>query len=108
MRSGGEVRLIAQPSSESTRACPALIKAIVRARDWYERLVSGELTGTTIARLEKLDERYVSRILECAYLAPDIMENIVNGQHQPALSLAGFLYRIPLDWQEQRLRFGFQ
>jgi len=107
MRSGGEVRLITLPSSETTRACPALVKAVVRARDWYERLVSGELTGrTTIARSEKLDERYVSRILECAYLAPDIIERILDGQHPPGLSLIGLLRHMPLDWQEQR--FGFK
>jgi DNA invertase Pin-like site-specific DNA recombinase len=111
MRCGGEVRLVVPVgSAEHTpeRTVPALIKAIARAHDWYERLVSGEVEDQrSIATLTRLDERYVSRILRYAFLAPEIVEAILQGRHTPGLTLENVRSRIPIDWREQRELFGF-
>jgi len=34
---------------------------------------------TSLSRLVGLSERYVSRVSQCAFLAPDIVESILEG-----------------------------
>ncbi len=71
----------------------SLINAIVRARDWYDRFIRGELTSIrAIAATTGLDERYVSRIFPFAFLAPDIVQSILDGR------LEHFRTNPPADW----------
>ncbi len=110
-RRGGEMRLVVSASSAPDTArkpIPSLVQAVVRGRHWFEQIVQGEATGgRAIGKLENLDERYVSRILPCAFLAPDIVEAIVDGRQPEDLTLDKLLARIPLNWEEQRNQLGF-
>lgn len=110
-RCGGEVRLVlpADRIGEAAgRTVPSLIKAIARAHDWHERLILGEVTGRrSIAKLTGLGERYVSRILQCAFLAPDIVKTIIDGRQPADLTLEKFRAQWPMDWADQRKRMGF-
>jgi len=54
-----------------------------------------------------VDERYVSRILSCAFLAPDIVEAILEGRQPPQLTVEKLRFGAPLLWAEQREQFGF-
>lgn len=109
-RCGGEVRLIVSPNSAEdspNRTAPSLLKAIARAHEWYESLLRGQVNGRrAIARITGLDERYVSRILECAFLAPDIVEALLSGRQSPDLTLEKLCNASALDWSEQRKRLG--
>ncbi len=49
---------------------------------------------------------YATRILRLAYLAPGIVEGIVAGKQPRSLTLKRLLREIPLNWAEQRERFG--
>ncbi len=108
-RCGGEVRLVlpAGPTEGPTeRTVPSLIKAVARAHDWYERLVNGEMADQrSIARRTRLDERYVSRIFQCAFLAPEIVEAIVEGKQAPGLTLEKLRDPVSLAWAEQHKQF---
>lgn len=107
--SGREARLVllAGPSEIAGRPVPALIKAVARAYDWYERILR-ELDGPrSIARLTGLNERYVSRILQCAFLAPDVVESILEGRQRAGLTLENLRTHLPSDWAVQRQRLGF-
>jgi site-specific DNA recombinase len=108
-RCGGEVRLIVPADSgteTSTRPVLSLIKAIARAHRWPEQIIQGDLQGRrSIARLTGLEERYAGRI--CAFLAPDIVEAILDGRQPADLGIQKLLRDLPLDWVEQRKRFGF-
>jgi DNA-directed RNA polymerase specialized sigma24 family protein len=110
-RCGAGIRLIV-PAGESggeRRARPnvALIKAVARAHVWYEQLLSGEATSLrAIAREHGVMPRYVRRILRCAFLAPDLVEAILQGRQPPELTLARLCNTLPLDWAEQRKEFG--
>ena len=110
-RCGGEVRLALPASSNGgspTHPSPSLIKAIARAHDWYERIARGQVTGIrSIAKTAGLDERYAGRILRCAFLAPDIVDAIVEGRQPPDLTLHDLLSDLPSDWIEQRQRLSF-
>jgi DNA invertase Pin-like site-specific DNA recombinase len=110
-RHGGEMKLIVPATSDDDTVrhpVPSLIQAVVRGHDWFEQIVNGEVTGgRAIGKLENLDERYVSRILPCAFLAPDIVEAILDGRQPEDLTLDKLVARIPLDWEEQRKQLGF-
>ncbi len=85
-----------------------LIKALIRAYKWKKRLFSGGAPSTSaIAKEEGVTERYVGRIMRLAFLAPDIVEAILDG-HQPAdLELERLMKGIPVSWDAQRRAFGF-
>ena len=81
----------------------ALIKAVARGRLWFEQLATGE-TLEAIADRESVSARYVSRLLPMAFLAPDIVETILEGRHPADLSAARLTNRLdlPPDWASQR------
>jgi hypothetical protein len=84
---------------------PSFAKAIARARDWYERIVAGEVnTVGQLAQEAGLTKRYVRRILQCATLSPQITEALLTGKHRPNLPLKEVLDNVPLDWREQEQR----
>jgi len=110
-RCGGEVRLIIPAGSGATpplRPNAPLIKAIARAHHWHEQLMSGEVRSLTfLAKELGVTDRYVSRILRCAFLAPDIVEAILEGRQPPGFTLDKLRANVPIDWEEQRRVLGF-
>jgi hypothetical protein len=85
-----------------------LIRALVKACSWKEQLISGRsISIRAIATGEGVTERYVARLLKLAFLAPDIVEAILEGRQPADLELQRLLQDIPLGWEEQRRRFGF-
>jgi DNA invertase Pin-like site-specific DNA recombinase len=100
---GCETRIISEHADRyDTFQSPSLIKAIVRARDWYARIVRGEVASLeTLAKQNRVTSRYIRRVFRCASLSPEILEAVVNGQpmHFPFAKLKS---RVPLDWSEQR------
>jgi hypothetical protein len=74
---------------------------MAKAHDWVDQIQKGTaLNQRAIAALTGLDERYVSRILPLAFLAPDITEAILDGRQPGALSLNDCV-NLPLNWFEQ-------
>ena len=49
-----------------------------------------------------MNERYASRIISLAFLAPDLTEAILNGTQAPHLSLDSMPGDISIDWNKQR------
>jgi hypothetical protein len=45
--------------------------------------------------------------LECAFLAPDIVQAILDGRQPSDLTWKKLTRHIPLNWVEQRQRLGF-
>jgi site-specific DNA recombinase len=110
-RCGIEVRLVVPPRSTGetpVHIVPSLLKAVARGHDWYQRIVGSTAWGrSSLARQTGLDDRYVSRILKCAFLAPDIVEAILEGQQSADFSLERLRNHLPLSWAEQRKQLGF-
>lgn len=87
---------------------PALIKAVVRGRARYEKLTQGNASDVkSLAQETGLTPQYVRNVLACAFLAPDIVEAILEGRQPLSLKFADLYKHIPLSWAEQRERFGF-
>jgi DNA invertase Pin-like site-specific DNA recombinase len=110
-RCGGEVRLLVPADSATeapARPASSLIKAVARAHPWPEKIIRGELTGLrSIAQLTSLDEHYAGRLLNCSFLAPDIVEAILDGRQPADLTVQKLLHSLPLAWTEQRQSLGF-
>jgi hypothetical protein len=85
-----------QPASGTTRGTRALALLLVR---------SAVCSGPR----EKVDERYISRVLPLATLSPEVAESIIEGCHPPDLTLQMLLshrIHLPLDWAEQLRALG--
>jgi DNA invertase Pin-like site-specific DNA recombinase len=109
-RYGGEVHLVVPPHSNVAvrHPRPSLIKAVVRGYAWYEKILEGkDLDPASLARGAKLSPEYVRNVLGCAFLAPDIVEAIVEGRQPLTLKFANLYKNIPLSWADQRRQFGF-
>jgi site-specific DNA recombinase len=112
-RRGVEMRLILQSGEAGASAAqvdPALVKAIVRARQWFEQVASGKAQSfAEIARTEGLGRRYVANLIPLAFLAPDIVASILSGTQPVELTTQELTKRVdlPLDWAEQRALLGF-
>ena len=75
----------------------------LRANDWVDRILRGEVSNQrALARETGVDERYISRIIPLAFLAPDITETILEGRQTASLSLEKCAAEIPLEWTRQR------
>jgi DNA invertase Pin-like site-specific DNA recombinase len=109
-RRGAELRLVI-PSAPMQRPKVdiALLKAVGRARRWFNQLASGEATSlVAIASREGISVRYVGRLTRLAFLAPPMVEMIAQGR-QPAELTAEMLTRrtiLPLEWAAQRRLFS--
>ena len=105
-RCGGEIRLLLTDTDQNrARPVPSLVRAVARAHDWMERILGGEIPNQrALAKETGFDERYISRIIPLAFLAPDITEGILEGRQSPLLSLDTFCGEIPLEWSKQQSR----
>jgi site-specific DNA recombinase len=110
-RSGGEVHLVVPPNSGGVpphQPNPSLMKAVARARSWYERVLEGKSSNQRSLTLHAgLTRRYIGKVFGCALLAPDIVEAILEGRQPRDLSFKKLCAHIPLSWIEQRKQFGF-
>ena len=85
-----------------------LILAIARAKRWMQGLCDGRYRDSAdIAQLFKLNDAHVRRVLRFGYLAPDIVEAIVEGRQPRPLTVRRLLLGIPRAWDDQRKVFGF-
>jgi site-specific DNA recombinase len=109
-RLGKEKKLIIAGQTSAQKLDPALIKAVVRAHRWFEMLRTSQVQSISeIAAKEKLSRTYVISLLPLAFLAPDIIEAILEARHPIGLSLIRILAQPQplLEWGAQRSAFGF-
>jgi site-specific DNA recombinase len=109
-RCGGEIRLIISGPAVNTQRqqpAPSLIKAISRSHEWIRRLEAGEFKDQrALAAAIGLAPRHVRFILRTAFVAPEIVEAILEGRQPPTLMLASLMGDLPLSWREQKKTIG--
>ena len=111
-RRGVELRLVVGDHNRlaATVDLP-LLKAVARAHCWFDEISTGKAASLAeIAARERLAVRYVGRLIRLAFLAPDIVESIVEGL-QPTSLTAEALTRhieIPLEWRSQKAVLNIQ
>lgn len=103
----GGRKLVIGPDGEEcwprhARIDSALIKAVARAFRWRKLLESGaHATIEDLAKAEKINASYVSRILRLTLLAPEIIEAILDGRQARDLQLEALLKPMPVEWEGQ-------
>jgi site-specific DNA recombinase len=106
-RCGVQRRLLAPVVESAHTSIPSLIKAVARANDWHRLITTGEIgSRRALKQALNVDESYIGRIIRCAFLAPDIVEAILDGKQPPHLTLTALQGTLPASWAEQRRRFG--
>ncbi len=104
-----EILVPGNSGSKPHRVDRALVLALARARSWMRTLRQAQFVDTAeIAQRYELSNAHVRRLLRFAYLAPDIVEAIVEGRQPRILTVKLLLRGIPLDWGDQRAAFGFR
>jgi hypothetical protein len=111
-RCGGEIRLVLLGDDKQERLSkpdPNLIRAMAKAHAWARQLIAGEVASITeIAKRSDTSRSRASSILTLAFLAPDIVEAILDGRQPPEVNLELLTGTggIPLSWVEQRRLYG--
>ena len=79
-----------------------LVKALARAFRWRKLLETGAYSSITeIAASEKINPSYVARVLRMTLLAPEIVHSILDGTHDPDLTLPKLMKPFPVEWEKQ-------
>ena len=87
-----------------------LVKAIARARVWFEDIRTGRISDLSqLAAREQLPRSYVQAHLPLAFLAPKIIQALLDGGQPADLTLKKIMYRTDLstDWARQANQLGF-
>ncbi|AMN39709.1 hypothetical protein [Rhodoplanes sp. Z2-YC6860] len=104
---GGRKTIIGQVPHQSpkTRFDDSIAKALARAYRWKQKLDDGTYaTVGELAKAERINESYVTRILRLNLLAPDIVEAALDGRTQ--LTAQSLTERISPTWAFQRSKFA--
>lgn len=110
LQRGGRKQILspagAAPWSPAPREDTALVKAVVRSHRWRRMLEGGEYSSLAeLAKAEKVNDSYLSRILRLTLLSPAITQAILSGR-TPGLELSDLLKSFPIAWTEQGTFFG--
>jgi DNA invertase Pin-like site-specific DNA recombinase len=110
-RCGYAMRLIITDSDKKqTFKDQRLIDHLSKAYQWLTLITLGKVQSIKeIAEAEGLDQTHVTRIINKAFLAPDIIRAILNGT-QPAHLNLKYLKQfrvLPNDWNMQKSLLGF-
>ena len=111
-RSGiGKKLIIGNNPSKLTNAYPrsvvALQRTVLQAMRWNEELTTGQVSSIeALVQRDGLNRRQVYRVRQLAFLAPDIIARIAEGDVPETLTLEKLKKGFPMDWQKQRVLFG--
>lgn len=111
MKRGGR-KVIVLPNGSHGHPIPAatidstMIKAIARAFRWQKLLENGNYSCIDdIAKAERICPAFVGKVFRLALLAPDIVDEILDGKQSAALTLKQLLKPFPVEWAEQHQYF---
>ncbi len=113
-RSGIGKRLIVgntrrKPPKAHPRSVRALQRNVLNALRWNQELITGAVASIdALVNRDGLNRRQVYRIRQLAFLAPDIIERIAEGDIPDTLTLEKLKKGFPMDWEEQRHLFGIR
>jgi hypothetical protein len=97
---GGDAWAPAKPWPDET-----LIRALARAHRWKRKLEQKKCRSVSeLAEAEGLTRSFVNRLLRLTFLAPDIIEAVLDGRQPKALQLEDLTRTLPSAWDEQRQR----
>jgi site-specific DNA recombinase len=109
-RCGVESKIILPGDANAPLRDNGLISLVSSTHHWAQKIFRREVNTVREISLEDgTDEGDVSRFLPLAFLAPDIVEAIINGKQPTGLTPEKLkrLRDLPKSWEEQRKILGF-
>jgi DNA invertase Pin-like site-specific DNA recombinase len=108
-RRGVETKLVLAGlarQNHGSRCDPALIRAIVRGRAWFEELATGRARSLQeLAKRDDISRRYIRRLVGLAFLSPQLVEAILQGRQPVELTAARPTeLDLPLGWTKKHKR----
>lgn len=86
----------------------ALMQVIVQADFWRQQMIDNPTKALTeIMRPHKVKPNYIRRLINAAYLAPEIKRAIFQGTQPPELQVQDLTQKHSMDWQVQKKELGF-
>ena len=84
-----------------------MVKALARAHRWQGMLEGGEYGSIEeLAKAEKINPSYLARVLRLTLLAPEIVEKILDGWHDPdQITLERLMKPYLVAWGDQLQSF---
>lgn len=106
LRSRGHAR--ASLASQMPAPDPTLLKGLARACYWQSLIDAGQaMSLADIVRGESMDQADVTHWMRLTLLAPDLIEQLLAGQHPNWLTWRWLRkHRLPADWSAQRRLFN--
>ena len=106
-RRGGRKQVVTPEGAPAwappTQVDSTLVKALGRAYRWQRMLESGRYSSVAeLAEAERINSSYVARVLRLTLLALDILESIMNGEQERAVTVDQLLRPFPIEWSAQR------
>jgi site-specific DNA recombinase len=97
----------ASPHRSKREALP-LVRAICRAHHWMQLIEAGVVRSYhELARRERMNPGYVRRIMQLAFLAPDLIEGIINHRLIASKGIVQLTdLDLPMSWRKQRALFS--
>jgi hypothetical protein len=106
-RGGRKEMRLPDGATQPRKTDNTLVKALARAFRWKRLLESGEFaTIAELAEREGIATSYMTRILRLTQLEPGIVEAVLDGRQNDAITLAGLMDPFPLSWIEQKSFFS--
>jgi site-specific DNA recombinase len=113
-RSRGHTRIFDGETGEAvsvarTEPKASLIQALTQGEFWRMKLMENPDAGLTeVVKPYGLKPEYVRRLLNFAYLAPDIKRAIMQGEQPTMMRLQDVLEMREMAWERQREILGFE
>jgi hypothetical protein len=91
------------PAVQTARIDLPLLRALIRAETWKQRLSAGGISLNAIADEEQVNRAYAQRVVRLAWLSPELKRAVLDGKALARFTLSRLLQEdIPLVWTEQR------
>jgi hypothetical protein len=103
VRQGRAVRIVVGDASLTTDASrKAILKAIARARSWYEQITAGETKSIAeLADKHGVSPRLIHSQMKLVQLSPQAVESLMTKSELMPISLDDLLTAVPMNWREQ-------
>jgi site-specific DNA recombinase len=98
-----------RPLARRRRCDQALVRGLRSAHSLAQALHAQPAAPVdTLLATERAESNYQRRLIQLAYLAPDIQQAILQGDQPAGLNLERLMQSdVPLVWADQRAAFGF-
>jgi len=102
-RGGRKEMQLPDGAVQPRRTDSTLVKALARAFRWKRMLESLEFaTIAELAEQEGIAPSYMTRVLRLTQLEPGIIEAVLDGRQNDAVTLARLMDPFPISWIEQK------